>query len=304
MKTPYVKKVLQHFDIPEENLLGRGGESFVYEFDDEKILRIYKQGGNFNIDAVRRLKIFYDSLQTDGVRFSIPRIDEIDSYSGIYYSIEPLIRGEDMTSYLRRDPSEGELHHVLEEYANVASSVHRIVYNEGGYYGEVLANNPVRANSWADYLVLRVEKTFEKSYDILKADVENFDGLFKLWSKEVQRLRGLPAELVHGDFFPSNVIVDEVGGIQALIDFSPLTVLGDWRMDVVGAYIYLEVVDTYKPEQSTILRKIIDTRLGDTVSDDLINLYRVYYSLYFSYAKSHDANLYKWCVDNLNDVKP
>ena len=104
--------------------------------------------------------------------------------------------------------------------------------------------------------------------------------------------------LVHGDYFPGNVMVDQRGDVIAVIDFSPMTVSGDPRLDIVCALIFLEVDDGFKPGDLDIVRRMIVERHGADILQ-LEDVYRTYYSLYFSPVKRSDSKLYAWCAENL-----
>jgi len=55
-------------------------------------------------------------------------------------------------------------------------------------------------------------------------------------------------ELVHGNYCPANLMVGADGLVTGLIDFGPLTVMGDWRMDAAGAVLYLTGMAGVTPE--------------------------------------------------------
>ena len=50
----------------------------------------------------------------------------------------------------------------------------------------------------------------------------------------------LPGHLVHGDFFPGNVLVDDAHNVTAVIDWSEYCVIGDPILDLSGALTVLE----------------------------------------------------------------
>jgi hypothetical protein len=107
--------------------------------------------------------------------------------------------------------------------------------------------------------------------------------------------------LVHGDYFPGNVFMDESQTICGVGDFSYATVVGDARMDLAGALLFLEVVEGYCADDSTFLRQQLVKRWGDELLD-IVDFYRLYYSLFFSGCKADDPTTYAWCVGNLRLV--
>lgn len=103
---------------------------------------------------------------------------------------------------------------------------------------------------------------------------------------------------MHDDYFPGNVLVDERGDVTAVIDFNPLTVAGDPRLDLISALIFLEVDDGYEPADTPFARRLLEERHGPPLLA-LEDIYRTYYSLFFSHTKDTDPLLYRWCVANL-----
>lgn len=130
-------------------------------------------------------------------------------------------------------------------------------------------------------------------------DIPQFDRLLAVFSTLVpQSLTISTKALVHGDYFPGNVFIDDSLTVYAVGDFGYSTVVGDPQMDVAGAIIFLEVVSGYQESDTQLLLRYLQTQ-PDRVSADNIELYRLYYSLYFSHCKHSDPPLYLWCIQNL-----
>ncbi len=104
--------------------------------------------------------------------------------------------------------------------------------------------------------------------------------------------------LVHGDYFPGNVFIDNDMTICGVGDFGYSTVVGDPRMDLAGAVVFLEVVTGYQPDDTPFLMQTVEERHG-TGMTRWIDFYRLYYSFYFSRCKSDDSPTYDWCIRNL-----
>ena len=79
-----------------------------------------------------------------------------------------------------------------------------------------------------------------------------------------------------------------------------MSVAGDPRLDLLCALIFIEVDDGYQSDDSETVRQLIAARHGEAVLR-LENVYRTYYSLYFSPVKRSDPKLYAWCVANLTE---
>ncbi len=105
--------------------------------------------------------------------------------------------------------------------------------------------------------------------------------------------------LVHGDYFPGNVLVGDDLRVSGVIDFGPLTVIGDPMLDLASAVIFLEVARPgYTPADTDFVRDRIAARTGPAI-DDAITTYRAWYAIRFSPYRDDDANLYNWCVTSL-----
>jgi aminoglycoside phosphotransferase (APT) family kinase protein len=105
--------------------------------------------------------------------------------------------------------------------------------------------------------------------------------------------------LVHGDYFPGNVMIGEDDTVSGVIDFGALTVIGDPIMDIASAVIFLEATrEAYDPaDVGYLTRRLIDQR-GETVIDAL-RTYRGFYAIRLSNSRSQDQHLYGWCVQAL-----
>ena len=135
----------------------------------------------------------------------------------------------------------------------------------------------------------------------MEADVPELDDVLATFHTGTRVSDVVQPRLVHGDYFPGNVMVDARGAVTGILDFSPMTVAGDPRLNLAGALIFLEVVAPYRPDDSTTVEEVITARHGHDVLP-VIELYRTYYSLYFSATKEFDPELYRWCVNNLTNV--
>jgi hypothetical protein len=71
-------------------------------------------------------------------------------------------------------------------------------------------------------------------------------------------------------------------------------------MDIAGAILFLEVISDYQESDTKLLLRYLQTQ-PNRVSADVIELYRLYYSLYFSHCKYSDPSLYVWCIQNLRN---
>lgn len=294
-----MEQVLKHFNLIESDRLGSGGESIVYACDEQQVLRLYKQGTSFR--KLEILKRFYDELDTSSVEFEVPVMTEIGTVYDIHYSIEPRIAGSDLTTVFSK-LSSTQRQQTLKDYIQIAGCIHKIPF-DADYYGEIMPMQPIRKASWSDYLKARADMTLQDSYHDLREDVPHFENLLHNWHESLKELSAsnISRSLVHGDYFPGNLMALDNGKITAVIDFSPISVVGDWRMDIAGALLFLEVTSAYQEKDSTDAYSFVKDILGDE-TPKLLKLYQIYYALYFSAAKGEDDFLYSWCVKKLKEI--
>ena len=283
--------ILEKFNLTENDLLGSGGESWVYQLDDERILRIAK-GGATDRWYFEASKKFYDSLPK--LDFALPVIFAIEEHDGSIVSVENRIPGKPLSKLLP-NLSPANKRKTFANYLAAVEKLKDITYPDLPY-GEILTEDPVTSSTWSGFLSTLVQKAVAK-HD-LRADVPKLDEVADETLAMISKLPNPTKSLVHGDYCPENMMVDSELNVTGIIDFSKQTVVGDSLMDVAGGLLFLEVTDGYTPDNSEILHDIIVEKYDASI-DEVIQLYRLYYSFYWSGEKG-DKNLYRWCIDNLN----
>ena len=77
--------------------------------------------------------------------------------------------------------------------------------------------------------------------------------------------------MVHGDYFYDNLLVGEDLKISAVLDFSDLSVVGDHKMDITGALIYLTLDTEMKHKVDYIIPNLdqpaTNTKKVSTITD-------------------------------------
>lgn len=287
--------VLKRFSLSQDDLLGHGGESRVYALDDERVLRVYERGAYRAY--VDRLRAFYDRLNRHDLPFEIPAVIEVATHGDLLYAIEKRIKGSRMSDFLKTTTGEARTHSLV-SYVEAANRIQELPL-DADEFGELLLPKPVRQPTWAEYLAARARYSFSRGEADLSQDVPGLKDIVSAWEESLYLVSDVTTpRLVHGDYFPGNVMVDDRGQVIAVIDFSPMTLSGDPRLDVLCTLIFIEVDDGYQPGDSETVRQLIAERHGVDVLR-LEDVYRTYYSLYFSPVKRSDPKLYAWCVANL-----
>lgn len=283
------------FDLGRLRLLGQGGESRVYELDEQRVLRVLKGDGDQST-SLRRLQELYQ-LAAPSVPFELPHLLDIGTSNGQTYSIEQRIPGRSMREVLP-PLREADRTRLLGNYLSAAEQLKTVIMDEHSY-GELLTYEPLTDDTWHGFLTASIDRVLARHGEALRADT-GFDeqGRDRLLG-QLAHIPDRPLKaLVHGDFFPSNVMVADDLEISGVLDFSPMTMVGDAQVDIAGSLMWLEVLPNHQAADNATLRRIISDRHGREIQPAL-SFYRVFYSLYFARAREDDPKLYQWCMRNL-----
>lgn len=194
--------------------------------------------------------------------FATPVIETIAADGS--YTIERRIPGESLLIRLRRLGG-AERQAALSSYAESAEAISTVVLPDRPY-GQVLDDQPLTAVSWRDYLRLSLDRFAARNGAAIAA--AGFD-LANLKAQAIALLDGVaaapPRALVHGDYFPGNVLIDERLTVSGLVDFSAWTVVGDPLLDILGAAIFLEMTAEATDSDVALVRSAILARHGEAV---------------------------------------
>lgn len=295
-----VHVILNRFGLFESDLLGAGGESRVYAMDKDNVLRIYRD--NMLWDYIEARQRFYEELKQHDLPFTVPEIYTMNSWVGHIFTVERRMPGRDFASVLPKLRG-AERAKALTSYLDAAAALKDVRFPERPY-GELLISDRVQRESWREYLAARMEQVLAISRTDLEEDVPGFEDVLALIHEQLSIVDEYPAKcLVHGDYFPGNVFINDDLQISGVGDFSYATVVGDARMDLAGAVLFLETTPNYCPEDTIFLRQQVAERWGDELLS-VIDFYRLYYSIFFSGCKVDDPSTYNWCAANLRAISP
>ena len=190
---------------------------------------------------------------------------------------------------------------ALTAYAGAVDALAAISFDDRPY-GQLLADPAVTAPTWHAYLRRGLDGFIAANGAAIEAHCGD---LAALRAKALGLLPGVAAApgkvLVHGDYFPGNVIIGDGLGVAGLVDFSTWTIVGDAHYDVISALVFLEMVDEAGPDDIALVRRMVRARHGDA----LLAPAR-FYRAYFAFAMADPANaagpyprLWPWAKANL-----
>ena len=169
-------------------------------------------------------------------------------------------------------------------------------------YGELLLERPITDKTWRGFISKVVDERLSEHSSDLNVDAGFGRRKISSFLAAIQSIPESPRKcLVHGDFYPANVMVGDDLNVTGVLDFSPMTVVGDPQVDIAGSLMWLEVVAGYREEDSRYLRDVVSQKYETPLA--VLEFYRIFYSIYFAGAKEDDPKLYEWCVSNLRAWK-
>ena len=288
--------MLERFDLATAALLGQGGEAQVYALDSERVVRLYH--GSVDPTFVAQRRTLYDFLRSQDPPFALPQILDSGTYRGRTYTVEPRMPGSDFRKVLPALTGR-ERERALLSYVTVAEQIGTIRLPNLPF-GEVLSvHHPIRRTKWSTFVWDKIQANLQHGRPDLEQDVPQLDERLAAIQQMVRLVEGVQEPyVVHGDYFPGNVFIDDDGTICGVGDFGGTTLAGDPRMDLAGALVFLEVVDGYHPDDTALLHDHLVAQYGLSILE-IIQLYRMYYAIYFSHCKRDDPATYAWCVTSL-----
>ncbi len=287
--------ILNRFDLFDTDFLGAGSESRVYAMNAEQVLRIYHEQIPWNYVEERRA--FYAELAKHPLPFAVPEITAVGAWVGHIYTVEKRMPGQDFGEVLPtlRGADRAK---ALTSYLDAAAALGTVRFPDKPY-GELLAAPLIQRERWQEYLTARMDQSLASSRADLEQDVPGVDAVLASIYARLPVLGDDPAKcLVHGDYFPANVFIDDDLQISGVGDFSYATVVGDARMDLAGAVYLMGSTVNFHADDSTFLRQQVAEKWGAELLE-VVDLYRLYYSVFFSGCKADDPTTYYWCVGNL-----
>ncbi len=294
--------VLEHYGVLPSTMLSSGMEADVYAYEVNKVLKIYN--GTTSVQKIEILKTFYDLLDNDVIPYALPKIYSYSQEGQIVVTIEKRLQGKPLSSVLHV-VNEYQLEQIMGKYLEALFALQKMTTLDGFDRFKLFDDENISQRllgDWHSFLMRYLEHKCAGVSKCLENDVIRYEiKLEKLRSILTEPYLGKYA-LIHGDFFPGNLLIDETHQVTALLDFGLFTMYGDPLFDLATGWVFFDMYDELKANIRERLLMILLKELGESALGKL-HLYVLLYSIFSAnqYAPECDDGHYAWCVRNLND---
>jgi hypothetical protein len=273
--------VLRQFGRAPHDLLGHGGEAWVYALDEERVLRVLHDGGT-PTDVTRRVALV-EALSRSKPPYLLPEVLELGAFEERTYAIERRLPGRPVTEEL------GHLEGVararlIEAYLETSASLGDLCLPSHAGYGELIGDDPIVAPTWRGYLHERAARNLAGSTpDLQRVNPEGIaDGLPDTSTPS----------FVHLDAFAGNLLTDNLA-ITAVLDIGSSSLAGDRRLDPIASTVYLS--DPHVTPTATARDvEVAESWLRSNGLGDWLEPGRRWLAAYWSFA-INDPKLIAWC---------
>ncbi len=216
------------------------------------------------------------------------------------YTVERRLAGKAMLSLLP-DLAGAARQTAIGHYVAGAEAVGQMRLPDRDY-GQLLGAAPLTDGTWSGYFRRSLDDWLEKNGATIGEAVGDIDGLRRRLSELMKALPDRPEKaLVHGDYFPGNVLLDESLNVSGLVDFSVFTLTGDPLYDPITAAFFLEMIDEATAEDVALAKRLVVDRHGAAIVP-LARFYRAYAAVLMAdpaNAGPPYPKLFDWSIANL-----
>jgi aminoglycoside phosphotransferase (APT) family kinase protein len=243
----------------------------VYALDDARILRLTRSSLDHYEDRAR----LHDEIRS-GLPFFVPRLLDGGLIGEVTYTVEDRIPGRSVDHVLA-DIARSRREQALIAFADAALEISQATFSRP-WFGEVLHSPPIRAQTWGGYLVERARTNLELARAKVSPHLPDPDAILERFIEAATLVGDVEPALVHGDYFPGNVMMTDDLTVSGVIDWSFLTQCGDRRMDLAAAVLFLEVERPWCTEaDARSVERHLTSRTPDLAT--ALPLYRVFYAI-------------------------
>jgi Ser/Thr protein kinase RdoA (MazF antagonist) len=296
-------RLLSRYSITRDSLVGVGTEAEVYNLDNERVLKLYQDVSR--LEKLTLLRDLYSSLDGSAIPLALPYIYEISCEGDLLAVIERKIVGDPLSDLLPK-LNGGDLEDAKRVYITSVVNLKEVKltkpFNRRMLFDETGAS---AVDDWHEFLKRILESKLRRVEKHLREDVSNFDTKISTLMSILSQPFGGRTTLIHGDFFPGNLLMISPKVPTGVIDFGMFTMFGDHLFDVATAWAFF---DMYGPERVQVRKEFLKDVQAVVGKENTGTLYRylLAYSilscdLYIAEERPQENGHYCWAVEILND---
>ena len=292
--------ILQKVHVSPDARLSSGMEAEVYACGHDAVLKLY--AGTASLADLITLQAFYNSLDRQLVPYALPRIHTVAQETPFLITIEQRLAGIRMSAVLPALTTD-QLDEIMESYLTAALALSRIQAPPA--FDRFKLFDPDRISrradgDWHRFLARYIAHKLAQVKPYLSRDVPRFAAKMEQLEAILDRPYLGDHRLVHGDFFPGNLLIDEDHQITALLDFGLMTMVGDPLFDLATSWVFFDMYDELQVNARDRYLAMLLGRLGETIRGKLYRYVLIYSILSANTYSPHcDDGHYRWCVANL-----
>lgn len=294
-----IQPVLTQLKILPIQLIGKGGEGYVFDVGNGEVIKIYPKSSQKYLESLKNLQ---HRIAEAHLPYSTPIIERIGEVEGIFYSVEKRLVGQNLETLFSKLNEEQQFQ-ALEQYLAALKPLRSIQVHDLPF-GQILDTpTAVHSSSWKTFLLDKLHQKLETSHEKMTQDVVHFPQKLQTLENMIEKMLEVEPEksFIHGDYYLNNVLADELLNIRAMLDISEHSCIGDYRLDVANIN-FLPLHTAVTAKHLAFARATVIREYGENIVP-YIDLYGFYYAFYFSNIYLTDMTSYKWCLGILNDEK-
>ena len=300
------RQALKAFNISGAKPLAVGTEAEIYIWEDNTLLKLYADSSR--IAYFETLRSFYNNIDTSQSGLLIPKIHDITQHGNIIATIESRIDGVPFAKLLKglnkvdHDQAENlfldtvwkiksfKVTKALKTYLLFDQELVSVVSQQSFeiFYARLLQNK-----------IRKVSQFFEFGFPSFPQKAAALVSAIR---------HGHPAELsvVHGDFFPGNVLMDKkMAQANGIIDFGSFTLFGNFLIDISCAFGFYRMYDR---DRINIRRQMLPKILHRLTNAEIPVFFQFLLAhailtsdLYSSGSDPRDDGHFRWAAEIISD---